>query len=274
VKERHQEKSTYELNAVTDLEIKEWSSKNLIEPAVEAALTGLVDANRQRRDLATEVEHVHRYHTETKNEVSRVKESDIVVHKLTELLVRQEKDLHTRQEQEEDLEKKVKARKIEMKEFSEKNKMTPPTKPTSPAPAFGKKKEPEKKNPEEEAYEEYKKMEQRLQGDETRYTTLKRQNEEDTKLLNEMTTVLAQHKADIKVQVKEWDVTLTNAKDKVDLVTAKVDANRKAIEGLITTIVKTGGDRFLGPESERPKPKKDVDADQTKKEAILKLFET
>jgi len=159
-----------------------------------------------------------------------------------------------------------------MQDFQTKNStMKAPTTPTTTvsSPAW-KKKEEKKLTPEEESYEEYKKMEQRFQQDESRHIALKKQNEEDTKLLNELNAAQAIQKIAVREQVQQWEAAVTNAKGNFDLTKAKVDSNRAHIEETIRTIISTGGDRFIGPESERPK--KEGTTSEKEQQKIFDMF--
>jgi len=113
-------------------------------------------------------------------------------------------------------------------------------------------------------------MEQRFQQDEKRCVDLKRQNEEDTKLLNDLNTQQAAYKLSVRGQVENWEAGLENAKSKFDATKAKVDSNRTTIDDLIKAIINTGGDRFIGPEGERPK--KEVPEKEKPQGKIWELF--
>jgi len=147
VKERRPENTTYELNALTQTEINEFKEKEYMKNEVLLQLSQLVELNILRKNLAVEYEHVNNFWSEMKSEVQRIKDAELAIGKLTEMLAKQAKDLHQRQEQEEDLEKKLKARKQEMKDFQGKNPTmkAPVTTPQTPTSTGWKKKE-EKKN--------------------------------------------------------------------------------------------------------------------------------
>jgi len=115
-----------------------------------------------------------------------------------------------------------------------------------------------------------KKMEQRLQQDDKRYTDLKRQNEEDIKLLNDLNALQVVQKNTAKEQVANWETALEAAKTKFDAAKTKVDKNRSAIDDLIKAIISTGGDQFIGPESERPK--KEIPGSDKEQQKLLDLF--